>query len=118
MSKSSQFLGFSGDDLEATIDLGKILTLNNISLHVFEQTASWIYRPGFASFYTSENGKDFQLLGNVINNESGRHLLYKIEKQANTRYIKIIAKNAGTIADGNPGAGNKAWLFVDEIEVN
>ena len=117
MSKSTQFLGFSGDDLEATIDLGQNQIFENITLRVFEQTASWIYRPQFVSFYTSDNGKDFQLYGNSINTNNDRHLQYSFEKPGMARYIKVIAKNAGTIKDGNPGAGNKAWLFVDEIEV-
>jgi hexosaminidase len=34
-----------------------------------------------------------------------------------TRYVKVFAKNFGVIPSGNPGAGNPAWLFVDEIEV-
>ncbi len=118
MSKSSEFLGFSGDDLEATIDLGTIQSINNITLHVFEQTASWIYRPQFVCFYTSENGKDYEMLGTSINSDDERHLLYSFEKPVSARYIKVHAKNAGTIADGQPGADNRAWLFVDEIEVN
>jgi hexosaminidase len=40
-------------------------------------------------------------------------------KGTNTgRVVKVIVKNWGKIPEGNPGAGNKAWLFVDEIEVN
>ncbi|MEX1203020.1 MAG: family 20 glycosylhydrolase, partial [Ferruginibacter sp.] len=46
MSKSAQFLGFSGKDLEAIIDLDSITSIDNIILHAFEQTGSWIYRPG------------------------------------------------------------------------
>jgi hexosaminidase len=34
-----------------------------------------------------------------------------------SRYIKLIAKNYGMIPEGKPGAGNKAWLIVDEIQV-
>ena len=34
------------------------------------------------------------------------------------RYVRIKLGNYGTIPESNPGAGNKAWLFVDEIEVN
>jgi hexosaminidase len=37
--------------------------------------------------------------------------------QTNARYIKLLAKNYGEIPDGQPGAGNKAWLFADEIRV-
>jgi hexosaminidase len=35
----------------------------------------------------------------------------------NGRYIKVSVKNAGIIPARQAGAGNKAWLFVDEIEV-
>ena len=42
----------------------------------------------------------------------------KVEFAANNvRYIKVVAKNWGEIPAGNPGAGMKAWLFVDEIEI-
>jgi hexosaminidase len=34
------------------------------------------------------------------------------------RYIKVIAKNYGKIPEGKAGAGNAAWLFVDEIQVD
>lgn len=34
------------------------------------------------------------------------------------RFVKIVVKNWGEIPVGNPGAGKKAWLFVDEIEIN
>jgi len=34
-----------------------------------------------------------------------------------TRFVKIIATHAGTIPSGKPGAGNPAWLFVDEVEL-
>ena len=38
--------------------------------------------------------------------------------EKNSRYIKVVVKNWGDIPAGNAGAGNKAWLFVDEIEIN
>ena len=36
----------------------------------------------------------------------------------NTRYVKVVVTNWGNIPKGNPGEGNKAWLLVDEIEIN
>ncbi|MEY2830121.1 MAG: hypothetical protein RIQ33_1979, partial [Bacteroidota bacterium] len=33
------------------------------------------------------------------------------------RYIKTKIYCNKKIADGKPGAGEKAWLFIDEIEV-
>ena len=31
--------------------------------------------------------------------------------------IRVLATDHGVIADGNQGAGNRAWLFIDEIVV-
>lgn len=117
MPKSSQFLGFSGDDLNAIIDLGKSESISEIIVHAFEQTGSWIYRPDSVSFYISDNGTDFQPLGSVVNKEADKNLLYTLTKNTNARFIKIHATNAGTIAEGKAGAGSKAWLFIDEVEI-
>ncbi|MEX0637023.1 MAG: discoidin domain-containing protein, partial [Ferruginibacter sp.] len=96
MSKSAQFLGFSGKDLEAIIDLDSITSIDNIILHAFEQTGSWIYRPGEVSFYTSTDGKTFTMLEIVTNINDNRHLKYVCRTKTQTRYIKILAKNKGT----------------------
>jgi len=36
---------------------------------------------------------------------------------AKIRYVKVVILNKGVIPEGNPGAGSKPWLFVDEIEI-
>jgi hexosaminidase len=117
LSRSREFLGFAGKDMEAVIDLGQDESISTIILHAFEQTGSWIYRPLSVSFYTSDNGTDFTLLQNVTTATGKRHLVYEIKKPQTARYIKVLAKNMGIIPSGKPGAGNPAWLFVDEIEV-
>ena len=35
----------------------------------------------------------------------------------NIQFVKVTVENFGIIPDGQPGAGNKAWLFADEITV-
>ncbi len=117
LTRSREFLGFAGKDMEATIDLEQVQPVNSIILHVLEQTGSWIYRPTSVSFYASENGTDFTLLETVIVPKGKRHLLYETKKPVKARFIKVLAKNMGSIGSGKPGAGNPAWLFVDEIEV-
>ena len=118
MIKSAQFLGFLGTDLEATIDLEKIQQVNEIILHAFEQKGSWIYRPASVTFHVSDNGTDFKLLDTINEPAGNKNLLYKISTNTKTRFIKISAKNLGTIPEGMPGSGSSAWLFADEIEVN
>jgi hexosaminidase len=121
ISKSSEFLGFLGKDLEAIIDLGKPEEINSVRLHVLEQRGSWIYPPSNFEVYTSDDGINFKMIGNadapkVIPGEPIK-LLEAGFAPLRTRYVKVFAKNFGVIPSGNPGAGNPAWLFVDEIEV-
>ncbi len=118
MLRSAQFLGFNGKDLEAVIDLGTTMDVKEIILHAFEQKGSWIYKPTSVSFFTSIDGKTFSPINKTVSFSGIKNLLYKINTVINTRYIKVVAINNGQIAAGEPGAGFKAWLFVDEIEVN
>lgn len=120
-AKSKEFLGFSGTDLDATIDLGDTKPISEVVIHFLQQKSSWIWAPKSAVIMISDDGVNFHPvnssyspdLNNSVNgNNSISFLLHE-----NTRYIKIIAENQGTITEGNAGAGNKAWLFVDEIEV-
>lgn len=117
MSKSSQFLGFSGTDLIATIDLGEIVSIDSIKFHAFEQNVSWIYRPSQVSIFESKNGIDYELSAVLSEPEAKPNLIYKMTKTTKTRFLKIVAQNFGNIPSRMPGSGNKAWLFADEIEV-
>ncbi len=51
------------------------------------------------------------------NNDKGKSK-FTLPLNTTTRYIKVLAQNAGTIPFGAPGAGSPAWLFADEIEIN
>ena len=116
MVRSSQFLGFNGRDMEAVIDLGKKTRLKEIILHAFEQTGSWIYRPKEVIFLHSPDGRIFTPFTEFITITGSKNLQYRLQVATKTRFIKIIARNPGMIADGLPGAGHNAWIFFDEIE--
>ena len=42
---------------------------------------------------------------------------FAIDKAATARYVRIAVKHIERIPEGHAGAGNPAWLFLDEIEV-
>ncbi len=117
-AKSKEFLGFSGDDCIATIDLGKEENISFVKMHYLHQTGSWIYQPSSVIILTSADGVDFSPVAlsnpSIANNEA----ICEFLKPVNTRFVKIQVANFGIIPAGNPGEGNKAWLFVDEIEIN
>jgi len=122
LGRSKEFLGFSGTDCEAVIDLGKEEKFSSVTVHTFSETGSWIYPPLKVEVLVSANGQDFSRIGmtkDFIETKNGSNVLLKVEFVATSaRFVKVIVKNWGNIPGGNPGEGSKAWLFVDEIEVN
>jgi hypothetical protein len=64
-------------------------------------------------YFSSSLGKTDKL--NITNGSNGT---MTVKGTRFGSFIKVQIKNWGTIPEGSPGAGNKPWLFVDEIEVN
>lgn len=114
------WLGFSGTDLVATIDLMQEGPLNTLGINLLERKGSWIYYPSEVVFEASLDGKNYVKMASadleIIKKMKGKVMLPVIASRI-VRYVRVTAKNAGIIPDGQPGAGNKAWLFVEEIVV-
>ena len=116
LGRSSEFLGFSGTDCEAVIDLGSEQSFSNITAHTFEQKASWIWPAAAMTVATSNDGTNFTVAGET--KQSTDNKISLTLPAATARYVKVNVKNQGIISEPNAGAGNKAWLFVSEIQVN
>lgn len=114
------WLGFSGTDLVATIDLMQEGPLNTLGINLLERKGSWIYYPSEVVFEASLDGKTYVKMASadleIIKKMKGKVMLPVIASRI-VRYVRVTATNAGIIPDGQPGAGNKAWLFVEEIVV-
>ncbi|HJS54452.1 MAG TPA: family 20 glycosylhydrolase [Chitinophagaceae bacterium] len=122
-AKSKEFLGFSGTDCEAVIDLGKEQKISTVVVHCLKETGNWIWRPQTVEVFVSDNGNDFTSVGLtddfIVKIKALETGMMKVQFNAtNARYVKVVVRNWGDIPKGNAGEGNKAWLFVDEIEVN
>lgn len=118
---SEEWLGWQGPDMEAVIDLGKAQSISSVNLHILDQQPSWVYPPQYVEAFASADGSNWRSLGKTSEavKEDNNAANITLPFTATTaRYIKVFAKNYGTIAAGNPGAGSKAWLFVDEIGIN
>ena len=113
------WLGFSGKDLIATIDLDKVETINKVIICFLESKGSWIYYPKKIEVFISNDGNNFEsvseLKASEIQDVKGEVVLEV--KSIKAKFVKVIATNFGKITDGNPGAGSEAWLFVDEIGI-
>ena len=69
----------------------------------------------------SDNGKDFKKvirLDQTIPASITTELIHEFNADFETleaRYVKVIARNYGSLPEWHSGAGNDSWLFVDEI---
>jgi hexosaminidase len=115
----SDWLGFWGNDLEATIELEFNDPYTSISINTLLAEGSWIYYPKEIIFLSSKTGRNYEII-QVVKQEEIAETNGKVKinfTARNDEYIKVIARNNGIIKEGKPGAGSKAWLFVDEISI-
>ena len=116
-----EWLGFSGEDFEVTLDLGGPTAVQSVQTRFFEGNGQWIYLPAEVSFagYTDDNqpSTNFSSAAPVRATDHTFSVTHETGGQE-WRYIRIRVKNYGTIPPGKQGAGNKAWTFIDEIIVN
>ncbi len=123
--KSAEWMGWEGGDMEAVIDLGKIEEIRSIKVFVMESKGSWIYRPSAFIIYVSNDNQSFTQICSGKKSELEAAELPRMLSCDGTqngtvprgRYVKIVLNNFGVIPAGLPGAGSRAWLFVDEIDI-
>ncbi len=115
----SDWLGWSGKNLDATIDLSRPVTFTKVSVDVLQDEASWIYLPTSVEVLVSDDGVSFKSLKKISSSEikPGQRLITLNLGRTTAKFVKVIAENIGTIPNGKAGEGNPAWLFCDEIMV-
>jgi len=122
-SRTREFLGFSGTDCEAVIDLGSLQSISFVVVNALTRRTSWIYEPSSAEVFGSGDGQTWYSLKQTndfmeTKEGNGKGTMTMAFRATYARYVKVVVKNWGSIPDGNAGAGNKSWLFVDEISVD
>ena len=91
-------------------------------MHIFlcaSAENSWIHLPKSIKVMVSTDGKTFTEMKSMNRDEivkQNRAMELSFDKTT-ARYVKVIAENRGKIPAGFNGAGEDAWLFVDEISV-
>ena len=115
--------GFHAVDFDIVIDLGKLRNVNQIRTTFLQSYPSWIWLPKSVVFSVSTDGSNFTSLERQNHNVSVKRdgsftkdFIQSIGGK-DIRYVKIYAENVKTCPDWHPGAGGKAWIFVDEVVI-
>lgn len=115
------WLGFQGLDFNAVLDLGEPMSIQEVSVGFMIDQGSWIFSPEEVMVSLSEDGHSYQPISHLTaearkqNEHAEIRRFESAVKNASARFVKIEAKNIGSCPEWHPGAGGKAWLFVDEI---
>lgn len=114
--------GFEGNDLEVIIDLSKTVQVNAVKCNFLSDNLNWIFLPKLVSVEVSSDGITYSKT-QAKDISPGKEILgaalqkFSFPIKQNTRFIKLTALNQGVCPPGHPGAGNKCWLFADEIVI-
>ena len=80
--------------------------------------------PSSVEYAISEDGTTYRVVATLPNDapatkEGPEIKEFKADLPAaeNVRYVRVHAKNVGTVPEGAPNKGKKAWLLADEIIV-
>ena len=111
--KGSQWLGFSNDTVQFSIDLGELTTFNHFQAGFLEDQGSWIYYPKTLIIETSTDGKKFKQYKAFDINKK----VVNWEKKCKAKVVRVTVINVSKIPDGKPGSGHTPWTFIDEIMI-
>lgn len=120
---TGRWLGFSGNDLEAIIDLKQNTDVSSVSLNTCVDKGSWIFDVRNIEVSVSADGKSFTKVASKslpALEEQTPDNIYTYEltfPQTTTRYVKVTATSEHNIPEWHGGKGKPAFLFVDEISV-
>jgi len=118
---NKEWLGFHGDDLNTVIKLEQSQRIHSITMRFLENVKSWIFLPQSIKIMSSKNGVHYQEIASSnspfeYDYENAAIQEIKMEFEAvDTKFIKIHVENYGTLPAWHMGAGEQAWLFIDEI---
>jgi len=121
---TGEWLGFSGNDLDATIDLGKTQNISNVTFTALINTPNWIFDAPQVVVEVSDNGKDFRCVADEKYAEDQDHVItlrrHEVKfPETTARYVRVLIRHLEKIPEWHGVGFNKpAFLFVDEIIVN
>ncbi|RHU22071.1 beta-N-acetylhexosaminidase [Parabacteroides sp. TM07-1AC] len=120
--KTGRWLGFQGKDLDAAIDLKQPVEISKVSFNTNVVKGDWIMGAAGVTVKVSEDGKNFkEVVSKTIPSlkQSDKDGIYPQEvtfAPVKARYVEVIIKS-DKLPAWHGGAGNPAYLFVDEISI-
>lgn len=122
--RTGDWQGFEGVNLDVVLDLGKSRRVKEVSAGFLQDENAWIFFPEKVQVEVSENGTDFQPVGEaptqIAPQEKGvlqQDFTVEIPGNVKARYVRVVGVSLGKCPAWHKGHGAACWLMADEIMV-
>jgi hypothetical protein len=120
---SGEWQGYQPKDFVAVIDLQRQTEIKRVGGGFLQDARPWIWMPTRIEFEVSSDGVNFVKVADIKTDVDPKDMTPTIRdyKQdispVKARYVRVHAYNLGKIPAWHAGAGDDAFIFVDEIFV-
>ncbi len=117
--------GWWGPDVEIVMELPAAVGADSVSVRFLQNVRSWIVMPSRVEFSFSADGTTWsepvRRAHTVPVSREGaiiERFVAPWPLEARARFVRVVARSAGPLPPGHPGAGQPAWIFTDEVVVH
>ena len=118
------WLGFCGNDLDATIDLAQTQRISQVAFEADVFQCDGVVDARGIEVYVSTDGKRYSRVAtqdypDIVQAEEFVIKHHQVDfKPVKARYVRVVIKSERQLPAWHPFAGSNGFLFVDEIAVN
>jgi hexosaminidase len=122
--RTGRWLGWCGDDMVATIDLGSDQEISRLQFDTFVDRDDWVFNTRGYSLEVSTDGREFTPVVSkdfepaTQESESGIITFSEEFSPVTCRYARLTVKCEKVLPQWHGGHGKPAFVFVDEISLN
>ena len=120
--RKSGWQGYEGQDVTAVVDLGKKQKISELRMGFYHDEDAAIFMPTQLDVYIGDS-ENWQLFGSLTNNKITPSVTgtiikdFVVKGEAQTQFVKVVAKSLGECPEYHKDAGSKSWIFSDEIVI-
>jgi uncharacterized membrane protein len=117
------WLGWQGKNVTASLEMKESGLVSAVYVSCLSSPGSWIHFPKAVKVLISANGRSYASAGSIeISTEQRigaetKSFRIVLDEPREAKYVKVKVESIGRNPAWHPSAGEKAWLFVDEIVV-
>ena len=122
--RTTRWLGLSGNDLEAVINLKSEQEVSSVDIRVFVDKSDWVFDSRGFEISVSTDGENFKKVLTESyspmkeSDKNGIKTYHLTFDPTLAQYIKVKGLSEHNLPEWHDGKGKPGFLFVDEIGVN